>query len=1317
MALTANSFYGLKSLKILHLDNNQLSCIEDESLNGLKELEILSLNQNNLTTIGINLLEGLKKLKSFRLSENPLICDCSLSWLGSWLRVHNRLGRATKCGSPYHLNGKLLADLYKRDFRCNTGDAYYDAFLQNDGTSQTCSIKPQCPFACSCQDGVVDCRNRNLTKIPDFIPENATELRLEQNSITEVPSRAFSNYRQLLRIDLSKNNISKIAEDAFHGLKSLNSLFLFGNEITDLPEAVFKGLSNIQVLFLNANRIKCLRRGIFADFKNLNLLSLYDNNIQSLAEGIFENLINIQTLHLGRNPFICDCNLRWLSEYLRDRPTLETSDARCEEPKRNNRKRFAQLHPDKFRCKGAEELRTRHADQCLVDNKCPKNCVCDGTIVDCSRQSLDSLPDDVPSFATELRLNDNRIARIPNINFFKRLPNLLKLDLRNNQLTEIEDGALQGAGMLQDLLLSSNQMKQIRPKMFAGLRNLTTLLLQDNQITCITNDTFSDLETLKILSINDNRIRCITSGAFVKTKQLAQLNLLSNPLNCNCHLRWFSNWIKLHTNVMVGNPRCHSPKPLFNVPIDDVENGDFKCDDIEEETECGPDGLCPARCTCTGNVVRCSGQKLKRFPRFIPSTTTELYLDANEITTIPSEIGQLSHLVKIDLSNNQISVLPSNMFQNLSNLQSLIMSYNKLQCIQSDAFKGLRSLRMLSLHGNDISMIPTGSFDDLKVTHLAIGANPFYCDCNLGWLAEWIQRTYSENGIARCSEPRTMSDKLLISAPPNHFICTGKPETKIMAKCDACYTFPCENGATCVPKPMLDYRCECTPGYHGPNCENKIDACFGNPCDNGGTCKVMEAGRFSCHCPSGYKGARCEIDIDECEMNKCTNNSTCIDDIGTYRCECLTGYHGPLCEKKIDYCSNEFNPCKNGECHVRNDDTRYECVCSNGWSGPNCTINVDDCLENMCQNSGTCIDEINGYRCECQLGYAGQFCEIQPDVDMLYPQTSPCQHHDCMHGVCFLPPGSPDYICKCSPGYTGKRCDTLSSINFRNGSYLEFEPLSTKPMLNITLKFVTRKTNGVLFYFGEQHHLAVELFKGRIRISLDVGNYPVSTMFSYETVSDGTYHQVQFELIRKNFTMRVDHGVPRTIINEGVREYLEIQNSSLFVGGLPDSIAHEAVRNWHIWNATSLEGCMREFYINGNPPDLTMARQQYHVNPGCVEFDEVNHACLNHMCQHGKCVPSKGGQSYECKCKVGYSGPFCDQAPTCQKEIKRDFYYEKTCRSTKKLKLAMCVGSCGDGCCKAQKTKKRSIKLACSDGSKYTKQIEVIRKCGCSRKC
>jgi Leucine-rich repeat (LRR) protein len=125
--------------------------------------------------------------------------------------------------------------------------------------------------------------------------------------------------------------------------------------------------------------------------------------------------------------------------------------------------------------------------------------------------------------------------------------------------------------------------------------------------------------------------------------------------------------------------------------------------------------------------------------------TTELYLDVNDISTIPPEMNQMRDLTRLDLSNNQISILPNNIFSNLSNLQTLILSYNKLQCIQSEAFRGLKSLRVLSLHGNDISQIPDGSFKDLNaISHIALGANPLFCDCNLRWLAEWIQKGFIE---------------------------------------------------------------------------------------------------------------------------------------------------------------------------------------------------------------------------------------------------------------------------------------------------------------------------------------------------------------------------------------------------------------------------------------------------------------------------------------------------------------------------------------------------------------------------------------------
>lgn len=64
-----------------------------------------------------------------------------------------------------------------------------------------------------------------------------------------------------------------------------------------------------------------------------------------------------------------------------------------------------------------------------------------------------------------------------------------------------------------------------------------------------------------------------------------------------------------------------------------------------------------------------------------------------------------------------------------------------------------------------------------------------------------------------------------------------------------------------------------------------------------------------------------------------------------------------------------------------------------------------------------------------------------------------------------------------------------------NSSFVEMEPLRTKPEANVTMVFSTSQENGVLMYDGEREHLAVELFNGRIRVSYDVGNYPVSTMY------------------------------------------------------------------------------------------------------------------------------------------------------------------------------------------------------------------------------
>ncbi|CAG9789761.1 unnamed protein product [Diatraea saccharalis] len=333
-AISRRTFRGLTALKSLHLDGNQLKCVDEKAFENLKSLELLTLNNNNLTYLAVE-PAAITRLHTLRLTDNPLVCDCRVT----------RLATAIKAASIPGVGARLLKQARKplnfgyvlgsRKVPLETMRAQSEicSFCAGPGAGAgaagggECSAEPRCPPACRCSaEGTVDCREKLLPELPAAIPHRATEIRLEQNEITEVGPGAFAQVKRVTRIDLSNNKITKLAADAFTGLTHLSSLLLNSNEIT------------------------CVRKDTFKDLQNLKLLSLYDNNIRTLSNGTFDALTGIQTLHLGRNPFSCDCSLRWLAAYLRKNP-IETSGAKCEAPKRMSRKRIDALREENFKCK------------------------------------------------------------------------------------------------------------------------------------------------------------------------------------------------------------------------------------------------------------------------------------------------------------------------------------------------------------------------------------------------------------------------------------------------------------------------------------------------------------------------------------------------------------------------------------------------------------------------------------------------------------------------------------------------------------------------------------------------------------------------------------------------------------------------------------------------------------------------------------------------------------------------------------------------------------------------------------------------------
>uniref|UniRef100_A0ABK0LQ99 Slit guidance ligand 3 n=1 Tax=Rattus norvegicus TaxID=10116 RepID=A0ABK0LQ99_RAT len=1253
------AFRGVTGVKNLQLDNNHISCIEDGAFRALRDLEILTLNNNNISRILVTSFNHMPKIRTLRLHSNHLYCDCHLAWLSDWLRQRRTIGQFTLCMAPVHLRGFSVADVQKKEYVCPGPHSEAPACNANSLS---------CPSACSCSNNIVDCRGKGLTEIPANLPEGIVEIRLEQNSIKSIPAGAFIQYKKLKRIDISKNQISDIAPDAFQGLKSLTSLVLYGNKITEIPKGLFDGLVSLQLLLLNANKINCLRVNTFQDLQNLNLLSLYDNKLQTISKGLFAPLQSIQTLHLAQNPFVCDCHLKWLADYLQDNP-IETSGARCSSPRRLANKRISQIKSKKFRCSGSEDYRNRFSSECFMDLVCPEKCRCEGTIVDCSNQKLSRIPSHLPEYTTDLRLNDNDISVLEATGIFKKLPNLRKINLSNNRIKEVREGAFDGAAGVQELMLTGNQLETMHGRMFRGLSGLKTLMLRSNLISCVNNDTFAGLSSVRLLSLYDNRITTISPGAFTTLVSLSTINLLSNPFNCNCHMAWLGRWLRKR-RIVSGNPRCQKPFFLKEIPIQDVAIQDFTCEG-NEENSCQLSPRCPEQCTCVETVVRCSNRGLRTLPKGMPKDVTELYLEGNHLTAVPKELSTFRQLTLIDLSNNSISMLTNHTFSNMSHLSTLILSYNRLRCIPVHAFNGLRSLRVLTLHGNDISSVPEGSFNDLtSLSHLALGTNPLHCDCSLRWLSEWIKAGYKEPGIARCSSPESMADRLLLTTPTHRFQCKGPVDINIVAKCNACLSSPCKNNSTCSQDPVEQYRCTCPYSYKGKDCTVPINTCVQNPCQHGGTCHLSESHRdgFSCSCPLGFEGQRCEINPDDCEDNDCENSATCVDGINNYACVCPPNYTGELCDEVIDYCVPEMNLCQH-EAKCISLDKGFRCECVPGYSGKLCETDNDDCVAHKCRHGAQCVDAVNGYTCICPQGFSGLFCEHPPPMVLL--QTSPCDQYECQNGAqCIVVQQEP--TCRCPPGFAGPRCEKLITVNFvGKDSYVELASAKVRPQANISLQVATDKDNGILLYKGDNDPLALELYQGHVRLVYDSLSSPPTTVYSVETVNDGQFHSVELVMLNQTLNLVVDKGAPKSLGKLQKQPAVGI-NSPLYLGGIPTSTGLSALRQGADRPLGGFHGCIHEVRINNELQDFkALPPQSLGVSPGCksctvcrhglcrsVEKDsvvcechpgwtgplcdqEAQDPCLGHSCSHGTCVAT--GNSYVCKCAEGYEGPLCDQ--------------------------------------------------------------------------
>ena len=244
------------NIKELIIENNKLVTLSSGIFTnmGLYRVEILNLKKCSLSYISSYAFKNLTCLNTLRLTDNPLTAIVL---------------QQAFVGLPITSLQKLFPDyLLLKDIDNNT-------FVNLAGS-------------------------------------NVTELVLDYNGITKIPSAIFSSFLELRTLSLKGNKIITVDDYCFHLLTKLNTLWLDHNNLAQCISPLLTGLtSNLTGLHMNDNMItriepECIDgldklRNVYLHLQGLTNINLSGNKFETFPKYIFRNLTSLIHLYVSNN--------------------------------------------------------------------------------------------------------------------------------------------------------------------------------------------------------------------------------------------------------------------------------------------------------------------------------------------------------------------------------------------------------------------------------------------------------------------------------------------------------------------------------------------------------------------------------------------------------------------------------------------------------------------------------------------------------------------------------------------------------------------------------------------------------------------------------------------------------------------------------------------------------------------------------------------------------------------------------------------------------------------------------------------------------
>ncbi|XP_030381073.1 chaoptin [Scaptodrosophila lebanonensis] len=811
LELPADAFTNSTNVDVIYLESNAIAHIDPNVFSTLLNLDHLYLRSNFIPLVPVTLFDKCTKLSSLSLDNNE-IQDLEIGMFRKLdqlreVRLHNNRIRRVRKGVFEPLPALQELHIQKN----NIEDIEPGAF-------QTLANMQH-----------INLQDNQLTVLEDIFPNGHPDnssllsIQLEANYLHKIHQRTFRQQQRIQIMWLRDNQLTKIDKSLFVDTAQLGRLYLSNNHIREIEKDTFASLSLLKFLDLSSNKLRQLRRDYFAALQSLEELNLAQNYIEAIEGYAFNKLKQLKTLDLSNNPltqiardiFMDELPLTVLNLRNTSLRKLEMHTFKSLQNLNELNFEYNHLNPADIQKLDVPSLRRLHLshnnfshvgmglssgsggimagmfdklrslqhlsmancslsvipDQLFVKNtNLVRIDLCDNLITTMNRNIFSGL-----NVFKELRLCRNSLVEFPHIALYN-LSTLETLDLARNQLTSIDFFKLSGTLNLRQLILKDNKITSLSGFNAVNLTQLDNVDLSGNLLLSLPANFLRHSINLQRVDLSSNRFLQIPSSALsdVSIPRLSWLNLTGNPIN------------KIYT---VKEERYPYLKELYicqtNLSI--LTSKDFEAFQALQHLH-----------LVNNRITRIS-------PGAFKSLTNLLTLDisVNELEMLPKERLQglkllrllnishntlkdleefstdLAQLQTLDLSFNQLDRISKKTFRNLHGLVELLLMGNRMTVLSNDAFRYLRKLHVLDLRKNYFELVPLEPLRPLEtnIRTLKLEENPLHCSCDAQKLWEWLRDhrkwslTPSGDNInyLRCEHPTELRGKVFGRMEPQQF--------------------------------------------------------------------------------------------------------------------------------------------------------------------------------------------------------------------------------------------------------------------------------------------------------------------------------------------------------------------------------------------------------------------------------------------------------------------------------------------------------------------------------------------------------------------